>query len=186
MGVGGQVTPLRRAVFLDRDGVLNRAIVREGKPYPPKSSDELELIPGAAAELERLKAAGFLLIVVTNQPDVARGKQEVGAVEAMHARLARELPIDDVFVCFHDDADACDCRKPAPGLIEQATRRYGLDLGRSFLIGDRWRDVAAGRRAGVRTAFIDYQYREPRPEPPADATVTSLHDAVDWVVTHTT
>jgi D-glycero-D-manno-heptose 1,7-bisphosphate phosphatase len=185
MGVGGQVVS-PRAVFLDRDGVLNRAIVRDGRPYPPPSLAELVVVADAAVELARLKALGFLLIVVTNQPDVARGTQARETVEALNAQLVSVLPLDDVFVCFHDDADACDCRKPLPGLITRAAQRYGLDLARSFLIGDSWRDVGAGRRAGVRTAFIDYQYRERRPEPPADATVTNLHDAVDWIVAQAT
>jgi len=180
------VASQRRAVFLDRDGVLNRAIMRDGKPYSPASVAEFALLPEAAAELRRLKAFGFLLVVVSNQPDVARGTQERRTVESMNAVLRDALPIDDVFVCFHDDADACDCRKPAPGLILQATRRHDLDLARSFLIGDRWRDVAAGQRAGVRTAFIDYQYQERRPEPPADATVSSLHEAVDWIASQVT
>jgi D-glycero-D-manno-heptose 1,7-bisphosphate phosphatase len=185
MGVGGQVASRRPAVFLDRDGVLNRAIVRGGKPYPPHSLDEFVVVPGAAADLRRLKELGFFLVVVSNQPDVARRTQTRQTVEAINAVLASALPIDDILVCFHDDADRCECRKPAPGLILEATRRHDLDPARSFLIGDRWRDVAAGQRAGVRTLFIDYQYQERRPEPPADATVASLHDAVDWIAAQT-
>jgi D-glycero-D-manno-heptose 1,7-bisphosphate phosphatase len=181
MGIGGQVDAPRPAVFLDRDGVLNRAIVRDGKPYPPPSLAELVVVPEAPAELARLKALGFLLIVVTNQPDVARGTQTREMVEALNAKLASVMPLDDVFVCYHDDADGCDCRKPLPGLITQAAKRHGLDLARSFLIGDSWRDAGAGQRAGVRTAYIDYQYRERRPEPPADVTVAGLHEAVDWI-----
>jgi D-glycero-D-manno-heptose 1,7-bisphosphate phosphatase len=186
MGVRGQITQPRPAVFLDRDGVLNEAIVRDGKPHPPTSLEELVVVPGAAAELQRLKMLGFLLLVVSNQPDVARGTQERQTVETMNAALASALPIDDVFVCFHDDAAGCDCRKPAPGLIAQAAQRHSVDLRRSFLIGDRWRDVAAGQRAGVRTAYIDYHYEERRPEPPADATVSNLREAVDWIVSQAT
>ena len=171
-----------RAVFLDRDGVLNRAIVRDGKPYPPGSLEDLAILPEAAPALARLKALEFLLLVVSNQPDVARGTQDRRQVEIMNAALAGALPIDEFFVCYHDDSAACDCRKPAPGLILRAARRHGVDLSHSFMIGDRWRDVAAGQRAGVRTVFIDYHYDERQPEPPADVTVLNLTEAVDWIV----
>lgn len=184
MGVGRQVDRSRRAVFLDRDGVLNRAVVRDRKPYPPSGVEHLELIPGVAASLDRLRRLGFLLLVVTNQPDVARGDMPRANVDALNGALARMLPLDDVLVCFHDDADACDCRKPLPGLLLRGARRYGVDLPSSFLVGDRWRDVEAGRRAGVRTVFIDYDYDERRPEPPADATVADLAQAVDWIESH--
>ena len=187
MGVGRQVDtslPARRAVFLDRDGVLNKAIVRERKPFPPETVEALELLPGVAPALERLRRRGFLLLVVTNQPDVARGAQSRATVDALNTELARRLPLDDVLVCFHDDRDGCDCRKPLPGLLLHGAHRYGIDLHGSFLIGDRWRDVEAGRRAGVRTVFIDYQYDERRPEPPADATVADLGAAVDWIESH--
>jgi D-glycero-D-manno-heptose 1,7-bisphosphate phosphatase len=184
MGVGRQVNPVRRAVFLDRDGVLNRAVVRAGRPYPPDDVAGLDIFPGTAEALQRLRRAGFLLLVVSNQPDVARGDQRRANVEAINTALARTLPLDDFLVCYHDDADGCDCRKPLPGLLLRGAERYALDLSRSFLIGDRWRDVAAGRGAGVRTVFIDYHYDERRPEPAADATVSDLSEAVDWIESH--
>src|ERR1017187_1809436 len=151
----GAVEP-RRAVFLDRDGVINRAIVRDGKPYPPASLDELEILPGVPEALGLLKAAGFALIVVTNQPDVARGVQRREVVEAINATLGAQLPIDEFRVCYHDDRDQCPCRKPQPGLLTRAPL-YALD--RSILVGDRWRDIEAGQRAGVQaTILIDYGY----------------------------
>ena len=167
------------AVFLDRDGVLNAAIVRDGKPYPPASVDELQIAPDAARALARLKAAGYRLVVVTNQPDVARGAQNADTVEAIHRVLAQALPIDEFRVCYHDDADRCECRKPAPGLLLRAPAH---DLARSVIVGDRWRDIEAGRRAGVRAAvLIDRRYREAlRGEP--DARVSSLTEAVDWIL----
>ena len=166
------------AVFLDRDGVLNRAVVRDGKPYPPASADEAELLPDVGEALARLKAAGYALIVVTNQPDVGRGRQTRAAVEAIHARLAEHLPIDEFRVCYHDDADACECRKPAPGLIRQ-TPLY--DLARSVIVGDRWRDIEAGRRAGLRASvLIDYDYHERHADP--DVRVSSLAEAADWIL----
>ena len=177
MGIGAV-----RAVFLDRDGVLNEAIVREGRPYSPATIDELKLVPDAAAALGRLKAAGFLLIVVTNQPEVARGTQSRAMVEEMNSVVGRELPLDGFFTCWHDDRDGCQCRKPAPGLLLQAQQRYGIDLSRSFLVGDRWRDIDAGRAAGCRTVYLDRNYRERGPSNPPDARVGSLPDAVDWIV----
>jgi D-glycero-D-manno-heptose 1,7-bisphosphate phosphatase len=168
-------------VFLDRDGVLNRAIVRGGKPYPPAGLDELEVPPGVPGACRLLKDAGFLLVVVTNQPDVARGTQTPEAVEAIHRALRSRLPLDDVRVCFHDDASGCHCRKPKPGLLLDAARDWNIDLGRSFLVGDRWKDISAGRAAGCTTVFLDYQYAEPT-ACQADYSTSSLEDAVTWIL----
>ncbi len=138
----------RRAVFLDRDGVLNRAIVRNGKPYPPASIEQLEIPSDVPDALQELKGHGFELIVVTNQPDVARGTQSRQMVEQMNQRLKSLLPLDDVFVCYHADQDKCTCRKPQPGLLLQAAKKLNIDLSGSFMVGDRWRDVEAGQNAG--------------------------------------
>lgn len=177
MGIGGGA----RAVFLDRDGVINRAIVREGKPYPPPSAAELEILPGVDVAVARLRDAGFALVVVTNQPDVARGTQTMDEISAIHDRLAAALGLDDFRVCPHDDADGCDCRKPKPGLLLAAAASRGLDLTRSYMVGDRWRDVEAGARAGCRTVFVDRNYQERRPDAP-DAIVGSLSEAADWIL----
>ncbi len=155
---------MRPAVFLDRDGVLNRSIVRDGKPYPPAELDEFALLPGVEAACARLKAADFALVVVTNQPDVGRGTQTRAAVEAMHVALLAAVPqIDRIEVCYHagrEHDELCDCRKPLPGMFQNAADALGLDLARSFCVGDRWRDVDAGRAAGCRTVFIDLGYAE--------------------------
>jgi D-glycero-D-manno-heptose 1,7-bisphosphate phosphatase len=171
-----------RAVFLDRDGVLNRATVRDGKPYPPDSVAALEILPGVHAALADLKRAGFLLLVVTNQPDVAKGTQSREAVDAIHRRLQAELPLDAVFVCYHQDSDGCDCRKPSPGLLQQAAVRYGLYLPLCHMVGDRWRDVDAGNRAGCQTILVDCGYRERAPETEPAARVGSLREAADWIL----
>lgn len=173
----------RCAVFLDRDGVINRAFVREGKPYPPDGIEQLEILPGVPEALARLRAAGFRLVVVTNQPDVARGTQRRDVIDAMHAALAAALPLDEFRVCDHDDQDACRCRKPGPGMLEDAARDADLSLPGSFMVGDRWRDVEAGRRAGCTTVFIDRGYSERRPDQP-DVTVSSLSEAADWILSH--
>lgn len=174
--------PSRRAVFLDRDGVLNQAVVREGKPYPPGNLAELKITPGAAGALGRLREAGFLLLVVTNQPDVARGTQSVAGVEAIHQFLGSVLPIDDFLVCYHEDCDDCLCRKPRPGLLQQGAMRYDVDLTGSYMVGDRWRDVDAGRAAGCRTVFLDLGYLEPGPTHIPDAVVYSLAEAANWII----
>jgi len=167
---------VKRAVFLDRDGVINRSIVRDGKPYPPQSVADLEILAGVNDALASLRGAGFLNIVVTNQPDVATGKQKVEIIEAMHRRLRLDLALDDIRVCFHAETDGCDCRKPKPGMLLQAAREFGVDLGQSFMVGDRWRDVAAGQASGCANFFIDYGYAGKRPEPPYIA-VKSLAEA---------
>ena len=171
-----------KAVFLDRDGVLNRAVVRNGTPYPPANAAELVLTPNAKETLQGLKEQGFLLLVVTNQPDVAKGTTTRAAVEEINRKLASELPVDDVFVCYHQDTDHCDCRKPKPGMILDAARKHNVDLAESFMVGDRWRDVEAGQNAGCRTIFIDGGYEERQPARPADARVHSLKEAADWIL----
>jgi D-glycero-D-manno-heptose 1,7-bisphosphate phosphatase len=171
-----------RAIFLDRDGVLNRAIVRDGKPYPPCSLAEVEMLPGVPQATQDLKRAGFDLIVVTNQPDVARGKITRAEVEAINAHLRTSLCVDEILTCFHDDADACACRKPRPGFMFQMRDERGIDLARSFVVGDRWRDVEAGRNAGCRTVFIDHGYAEPRPLDLADHVCSSLSEAASWIM----
>jgi D-glycero-D-manno-heptose 1,7-bisphosphate phosphatase len=182
MGIDADRVSRPRAVFLDRDGVLNHAIVRKGKPYHPRSVDETILIEGARESLDQLKQKGFLLLVVTNQPDVGRGTTTREQIEQIHGFLAAKLPIDDFFICYHDDPDACGCRKPAPGLLHEAEAKYGLDLQGSYLIGDRWRDIDAGSTAGCRTVFIDYGYKERGPAALPDFTSSSLDEAVDWIL----
>ena len=173
---------LKRAVFLDRDGVLTRSLLRDGRPVAPRRFEEMEIIPEAPAVLAALKAQGYLLIVITNQPDIARGLETMAELEAMHAALLSALPLDEIRVCPHDDADRCDCRKPKPGLLLAAAQAHSIDLARSFFIGDRWRDVEAGHRAGCTTVQIDYGYDERDPDPPAHARVASLAEAARWVL----
>jgi len=177
MGVDALVA---RAVFIDRDGVINHAVVRDGKPYAPDSVHELKVIDGVEDGLRKLQNAGFRLIVVTNQPDVARGTQTREAVEAIHEHLRQSLPLDEILACYHD-GDSCDCRKPKPGALIDAARRLDVELAQSFMIGDRWRDVEAGQRAGCRCLFVDHGYREQQPIAPF-IRVSSLLDAADWIL----
>ena len=161
MGVNQINNIKRRAVFLDRDGVLNRSVVRNGKPYPPNSPEEIEILPGVEDGLRLLHRAGYLLIGATNQPDVARGKQRQIVVEKINQILLDSLPLLEIRVCYHDDPDECNCRKPLAGLLLQAAEAHNIDLAKSFMVGDRWKDIEAGRRAGCTTILIDYGYNEP-------------------------
>lgn len=171
----------RPAVFLDRDGVLNESLRGpDGLPRPPTSLDEFTLIPGASDACRALRGLGFLLIVASNQPDVARGTQQREVVEIIHQRLREDVELDDIRVCYHDDADGCECRKPQPGLLLAAARDWGIDLLSSFMVGDRWRDVEAGRRAGCTTVLIDNGGGEPIPSKPT-VRLDSLLSASRWI-----
>jgi D-glycero-D-manno-heptose 1,7-bisphosphate phosphatase len=167
---------MRPAIFLDRDGVINRPLIRERKPYPPLCLEELEILPGVRDALLALKSAGYCLVVVTNQPDIARGAVPRTVVDSMNGWLASVLPLDAVLTCAHDDVDDCECRKPLPGLITQAARELQLECAASYMIGDRWRDIEAGRRAGCKTFFIDCGYDEQLPQS-YDFRVSSLLEA---------
>jgi D-glycero-D-manno-heptose 1,7-bisphosphate phosphatase len=170
------------AVFLDRDGILNRAIVRNGRPYPPARLEEVEILPGISKALLRLADCGFVLIGTTNQPDVARGTQSRNTVESINKLIQYHLPIREIFVCYHDDADNCDCRKPKPGLITQAVEKYGLNRSLSWMVGDRWKDIAAGQSAGLRTIFMDYHYTEFYKGNPPDFKVENISLLADVIL----
>ncbi len=172
----------RRAVFLDRDGVLNQAIVKNGKPYPPAALTEVIIPEGVQEALYRLKSAGFLLIGATNQPDVARGQATRDVVEAINLKLIKELGLDEIRVCYHDDKDHCECRKPMPGLLTQASQDHGIDLLSSIMIGDRWKDIEAGQRAGCQTVWLNNNYQETGPKVPPDLVSQTLTEAVNWIL----
>lgn len=170
----------RAAVFLDRDGVLTKSYVRNGVPTPPRSMAEFEVLPGVTKACADLRLAGFVLVVITNQPDIARGAQTRAEVDRMHQRLRSLVPLDAICVCPHDDSDACSCRKPQPGMIVEAADRLGLDLARSIGVGDRWRDIEAARRAGVTAVHVECHYDEPAPIG-AHVAVANLPEAAAWI-----
>jgi D-glycero-D-manno-heptose 1,7-bisphosphate phosphatase len=157
---------MKRAVFLDRDGVLNQSMLIEGVPKPPNSVEDVEILPGVVEAIQILKKHHFVPVVVTNQPDVARGDTTQSQVQAINAFIGSATNIKHFYTCFHDDADMCDCRKPLPGLLYRATYDLNLSLKDSFMVGDRWRDIGAGNAAGCRSFFIDQSYDERRPELP--------------------
>jgi D-glycero-D-manno-heptose 1,7-bisphosphate phosphatase len=149
-----------RAVFFDRDGVLIATNVIDGKPYAISDPKDLAILPGAKELIELYRAQGYKIIVVTNQPDVGNGKTPQAAVEAMHADLAAQLPIDAIKVCYHRQTDGCRCRKPDTGMFEEAAKELNIELTSSIMIGDRSSDIVAGKKAGCFTIFIDYKYKE--------------------------
>ena len=175
----------QRAVFLDRDGVINRALERDAKPYPPTSLAKFEILPEVPGALATLKAAGFLLIVATNQPDVGRGTLAKKVVEKIHAHMTAQLPLDRVEVCFHagNGLSDCDCRKPKPGMLLRAAKELGVDLALSCMVGDRWRDIDCGHAAGCKTIFIDRGYAEELKQKP-DFSALHLGEAANIFLTH--
>ena len=169
------------AVFLDRDGVINANLERSGRPVAPTTLAEFQLLPGVESAVRRLKERGYLIVVITNQPDVANGLTRRATVDAMHDIIRAKLAVDDIRTCLHNDAAGCDCRKPKPGMILKAAAQHGIDLARSYVVGDRWRDVAAGRAAGCSTVFIDYGYKQDGPNHP-DVVVRSLAEATELIL----
>jgi len=167
----------RKAAFLDRDGVLNRSVLMDGVPMPPSVTEEVEILEGVSEAIEILIKADYLPVVVTNQPDVARGTTSRESVEQINHYIGEQIGVEHFFICFHDNSDNCECRKPKPGLLQIAATELGLDISRSFLVGDRWRDIEAGQAAGCPTFFIDYSYPERSPEKPFTP-VSSLLEAV--------
>jgi histidinol-phosphate phosphatase family protein len=162
------------AVFLDRDGVLNEVIVRDGHPASPRCVAELELVADIGV-VHELRAAGYRVFIITNQPDVARGLMPAHELEAMMQRIAARIPVDEYAVCPHEDDDACDCRKPLPGMIHGLAERWNVDLSRSWVIGDTWRDIDTARAAGCGSILIRRWYND---GVHADHEVSSLAEAV--------
>jgi D-glycero-D-manno-heptose 1,7-bisphosphate phosphatase len=177
---------MRKAVFLDRDGVINRTIFRDGKPRAPDTVEDFEFFPGVEMAVARLRAAGFLIVVVTNQPDVARGWQKRENVDAMNAIVRERLAVDCLKACFHLDAEGCLCRKPLPGMLHEAATELGIDLSSSFMVGDRLGDIEAGRAAGCRgNLFILSEYRVSGEDAAIfkpDGIFGSLPEAAEWIL----
>jgi D-glycero-D-manno-heptose 1,7-bisphosphate phosphatase len=168
-----------RAVFLDRDGVVNEVVWRDGLPASPREEAEFVLREEAVGAVARLRAAGYRVFVVTNQPDIARGRLAAARLDAMHALMRSRVAIDDARVCPHDDADGCECRKPRPGMLRELAGAWAVELAASFVVGDSWRDVAAGRAAGCRTVLLRRSYNE---GVEADRVVDSLEEAAGWIL----
>jgi D-glycero-D-manno-heptose 1,7-bisphosphate phosphatase len=169
---------VKRAAFLDRDGVINKTILVEGAPRPPKSVEEVSILNGASEAITLLKKHNYLPVVITNQPDIARGSIEISTVTEINQLIGNSLGIENFYMCIHDDSDLCACRKPLTGLIDLAALELNLNVPNSFLVGDRWRDIEAGQKAGCNNFFIDYSYSEREPKKPFTR-VSSLLEAVE-------
>lgn len=183
MGIGA-VKGMYKAIFLDRDGVLNQAIIKNGKPYPPRTLSEVTIDSDVLPALLALKNVGFILIGITNQPDIARGVTDYETVTSINNALCQQLPLHEIKVCYHDDADHCECRKPKSGLLLQSAKQYNLDLSSCFMIGDRWKDIAAGQKVNCKTIWLNRHYLEPEPENP-DYITSTLADAANWILSNT-
>jgi len=151
---------MRPGVLLDRDGVLNSVVVRFGRGFSPRRFAEFKLLPGVVAAVALLRAAGLPVVVVTNQPDIARGLLQPAELERMHEFLRGHVPVDRIYTCPHDDSDHCTCRKPRPGLLLRAAAEFQLDLEHTWMVGDSWKDVEAARAAGCRMIFIAGPYTD--------------------------
>ena len=167
---------MKKSVFLDRDGVINKVYIKDGLPQSPNSLNELKILPGVKESIIKLKKLNFICLMVTNQPNVSRKKIDKNSVIQMNNFLKNEIALDDIFVCYHDDSDNCNCRKPKPGLLLQAGKKWDVDFKKSFMIGDRWKDIQAGEKVGCKTIFLDYKYNEKKPKKP-DFVSDSLFNA---------
>lgn len=179
---------MNKAVFLDRDGVINEVLLVEGIPATPKKVEDFRILPGVKEALSALKRAGYLTFVATNQPDIPRGTLPRDELDKMHAVLASSLPVDKIYVCAHDNQDACDCRKPKPGMLLQAAEEWGLDLAASYMIGDRWKDIEAGAAVGCTTILVQSPCSHEQPPHGrrrtvrSDHTVQNLRQAVEIIL----
>lgn len=170
-----------KAIFLDRDGVINYPVVKNGKPYPPQDLSEFKLIPGVVEGIRMLKDAGFLLVVVTNQPDVGRKLMPKENVELIHQKMREILPLDEIRVCYDDgEIVNSEFRKPNPGMILASAEENNINLKKSYMVGDRWRDIDAGQRAGLTTIFIDHGYQEELNQKPHYVALSFL-EAAKWI-----
>jgi len=169
----------RKAVFLDRDGVINEVIFRvNDKPIAPWSFKEFKLCDGITEPLRELKNSGYLLFVVSNQPDISKGLVTSEVVERMNDIIVSQFPIEKVVFCSHEDIHNCSCRKPKPGMIIELAYEYEIDLNLSFMIGDNWKDINAGEAAGCSTVLIQKAYNK---NVKADFYIQSLAEATDII-----
>lgn len=170
---------MKKAIFIDRDGVINKVFLINGKPFSPRRFEEFKLIPKVEDALNFFKEVGFISIVITNQPDIAQGLMKWEELEKMHSLIRERLPVNDIVVCPHGDEDNCLCRKPKPGMLFKAAKKWNIDLQGSFLVGDTWKDMIAGKRAGCKTILIDMPYNQ---SVESDYRVKDLNKAVEIVI----
>lgn len=158
------VTKKNRAFFLDRDGVINKSLLKKGKPLAPREFKQFKIIKNVDKSLIFLKKQGFKNIIITNQPDIKKGLIKNSTSKRINKEIKKKLQIDDIFICKHTDEDNCNCRKPKTGLIKKAKKKWNIDLKKSYLIGDRWRDIFLANKLKINCFYIDKNYKERKPK----------------------
>jgi D-glycero-D-manno-heptose 1,7-bisphosphate phosphatase len=172
---------MHKAVFLDRDGVINRGFIVDGKSYAPRKIEDFKLLPFVIQSVEKLINNGFLVIVITNQPDIANGLLDIETLNLMHEKLITKLKLTDIYFCPHSKNENCECRKPKPGMIYSAVKKYKINISNSFLVGDRASDIEAANAIRCRSIFINRNYKEPKPFT-QEKTVNSLKSATNYIL----
>ncbi len=168
-----------KAIFWDRDGVINEVTVVNNKTFCPRKFIDFKLTPGISNHFQKTKELEFKNIIVTNQPDIARGSMTMEALNEMHGLLEKELLVDEINYCPHDNGQ-CDCRKPQPGLITKSAQKNNIDLSRSYIIGDAKNDMLAGRAAGCKTILLQRDYNDDAVEF-ADYIVTNINEMFNFI-----
>ena len=151
---------INKAVFFDRDGVLNRAIIKDKKPYAPRNFSKFVLYKSTPEFIKILCNKGYKIFLVTNQPDIGNGFTDLSELNKMHDYLCSLIKFDEIFVCLHSQSQKCICRKPSPFFVLEAKKKYNLNLKNSYFIGDRYSDYQTANKAGCNFLFIDRFYRE--------------------------
>ena len=168
--------------FLDRDGVINKPIINNKKPYSPIILEEFEVLPDVKSSLKTLRKNGFFNVIVTNQPNITNKLQSIEQLDHIHNWILDNLDIDFIKTCIHVDEDNCHCRKPKTGMLDIVSKELGIPLSNSYMIGDRWKDIACGQEAGCKEVFfINYNYHEDKPKQ-RFINVNSLKEAVQILI----
>ena len=175
---------MNKAIFIDRDGVINHLVSRDGGMYSPRLVTDFQIFPSVPDAIKQIREAGYLVVVVTNQPDISRGLLKPNVLDEMHQLLRAVCQVDAIYVCPHDNSDNCLCRKPLPGMLLQATTDLSIDLNNSWMIGDRATDMQAGNAVGLSNIFIasgQEQRSELIPEKGIVASFITFLEAIQFI-----
>jgi D-glycero-D-manno-heptose 1,7-bisphosphate phosphatase len=169
-----------KCVFWDRDGVINYPVIINNVSHPPDCVEHLRLVFGIRQLMDKICKMGFLNIVFTNQPDWKRKLQTKEDIEKINNAIIEYLPLDDLFTCFHDNYDNCECRKPKPGMLLEAQKKYSIDFSHSWVVGDMPTDIEAGKAVGCKTILVDNGFKFSKPCSP-DYIVKSIEEIEDII-----
>ena len=171
-----------KALFLDRDGIINRSFKnKKGKPKAPTLFKDFIFLPFLKNYLNEIKKLNFNIIIITNQPDISYGVLKEAELYKMHSKIYSSLPVTNIYVCKHSKEDNCKCRKPKTGLFRQALKKYNLNLKNSYAIGDRWSDIVASYKCGIKSIYVDRNYNEPKPTKQI-FTTKSTKKALEYII----